>query len=211
MRKVAIVTIVCIGFVVLTLALLFQSRRSVRPPGITVAFCHFTNDMAGVRLAAFRVSNTGGCTLFRWPLYVVEERGRLTPLIQGTCGSGALRPGDSIICLFPAPNNGAPWRAIFTFSDDNWHRKLTVLPWVRGLLPGRFCTLPVREGVSDWVGDISTVAAAPYRDRVAAVILRSPAKIQQQTNATVQVPSSNVANMPLSPDQERSPATTNLR
>ena len=203
MRKVAIVTIACIGLILLTFALLFQSRRSVRPAGITVAFCDFTNDTAGVRLAAFRVSNTGGCALFRWPLYVVEERGRLAPLIRGNCGSGALRPGDSIICLLPAPSNSAPWSAIFTFSDDNWHRKLTALPWVRGLLPARFCTLPVREGVSDWVGDISTVAEVPYRDRLAAVIVRSSAKIQQQTNATVQAPSTNVINPPRQRDSER--------
>jgi len=192
MRKITLITIACALLCLLAFALLLQSRRSARPQEARVAFCGFTNDTKGVRLAAFRVSNAGGGGLFRWPLYTIEERGRVAPLTRGSCASGVLAPGQSSICLLPVPTNSAPWRAVFAFSDNNWQRQLTGLPWARRLLPARFLSLPAREGMSDWVGDISAVPAAPYRDRVAAVIVRP----QQPTNATAQTPGTKAVNSP---------------
>ena len=182
----------CAVVLLLTFALFLQSRRSGRSD-IRVAFCGFTNDTAGVRFAAFRVSNAGSGGLFRWPLYSIEERGRVVPLLRGSYASGVLLPGQSSICWLPAPSNSAPWRAVFTFSENNWHLKLTGLSWAR-FLPVRFRSLPVREAPSDWVGDTSTVAGAPYRDRMASVVVRSISKPQQQTNAAAQAPGTAVVN-----------------
>ncbi len=184
MRKITVVIIACALLLLLTSALLFHSGRSARRSEIRVVFCGFTNDTTRVRLAAFRVSNLGGGGVFHWPDYTIEERGRVNPLSRGSCGGGCvLRTGQSSICLLPAPSNSAPWRAVFMFSDENWRRRLTDLPtWTRAVLPSRLWSLPVREGLSDWVGDTSTVADAPYRSRVASVVVLSPPKRQQQTN-----------------------------
>jgi hypothetical protein len=159
---------------------------SAAPSKIIVAFCGFTNDATGAQLASFRICNLGGGELFRWPLYNIEERGQVNPLARGACGGGCvLRPGQSSVCLLPAPNNSAPWRAIFLFSEENWRRKLADLPvWTREVLPSRLLTLPVREGLSDWVGDTSTVADAPFRSRMATVFVRSFPKPQPQTITT---------------------------
>jgi hypothetical protein len=210
MRKITIATVACALLLLVTAALLFLSRRA-RPSEVRVVFCGFTNDIKGLRLAAFRVSNTGGVRLFRWPGYAIEERGRVAPPIHGFCSSGVLWPGESSICLLPEPSNNVPWRAVFTLSDNNWHRRLTGLPWVRGLLPDRFRSLPAHEGVSDWMGDISTVAAAPYRERVASVVVLSPRKPQRQTNATAQASAPNVVNPELERVHEALPATTSPR
>jgi hypothetical protein len=207
MRKISVVIIAVVLLVIF--ALLWPSSRA-RPSEVTVAFSGFTNDTRGIRVATFRVSNTGGVSQFRWPGYAIEERGVVVPPHGGSYVSGVLRPGDSSVCLLPLPTTSAPWRAAFAFSDNNWRRKLTGLPWARGLLPARFRSFPVREAKSDWVDDISTVAPAPFRQRLAGVVLRLPAKPQQQTNATTQPPGTNAVNS-LQRVPETLPAATNPR
>src|SRR5215468_6367319 len=164
MRKITVVIIAFAVVLLVILVLLWPSRRA-RLSEVRVAFCGYTNDTKGTRLATFRVSNTGGVSLFRWPAYTIEERGQVRPPFGGSCVGGVLPSGQSSICLLPAPSSSDPWRAVFMFSDNNWQRKLTGLPWLGGLLPARFRSFPVREGISDWVGDISTVAPAPFRER----------------------------------------------
>ena len=102
-----------------------QPNRNGGSAKITVTFTGYTNEVTGGRLANFRISNLGGSGVFRWPDYTVEERGRVNPLNRGSYGAGGvLNPGQSSTCLLPAPSNSAPWRAVFTFSDNNWRRKL---------------------------------------------------------------------------------------
>ena len=152
---------------------------------IVVAFSGFTNDATGSRLAAFRVSNVGGVGLFRWPFYTIEESGRPSPSGSGDSGRGdALAPGESSICLLPAPTNNVPWRAVLNFSDDNWRRKLAGLPpWVRGVLQSRSWSLPVTEGLSDWVGAVSNTPTSPAsRGRAARVIMLPPKSLLRKTN-----------------------------
>ena|SRR5437588_1145221 len=157
MRIVAVIGSACALILLLVCVLIWWPKPSAAPSKITVAFCGFTNDATGAQLASFRICNPGSGEFFRWPLYTIEERGRVNPLIQGSCARGGLlRPGQSNLCFVPAPTNRAPWRAIFLFSDENWRRKLGDLPaWTRNFLPSRLFTLPVREGLSDWVGDTS--------------------------------------------------------
>jgi hypothetical protein len=185
MGRITVIIVACAALFLSVCAIFWRPKRVAAPAKITVTFCGFTNEATGVRLASFRVSNLGGRGVFRWPAYSIEERGRVNPLTRGSCGGGCvLGPGRSSICLLPAPSNSAPWRAVFAFSDENWRRKLTDLPaWTRGVLPSRLWSLPVREGSSDWVGDISAVADAPYRSRVANIVVLSPSKAQSQTNA----------------------------
>ena len=185
MRRITPIIVACAVLLLLMCAICFWPKRIAAPAKITVTFCGFTNEITGVRVASFRITNVGGSGVFRWPDYTIEERGRVNPLTRGSCGAaGVLNPGQSRNYLLPVPTNNAPWRAVFVFSDETWRRKLTSLPaWTRGLLPSRFWSLPVREGLSDWVGDVSTVADAPYRSRVATVVVRSPPKGQPQTNA----------------------------
>ena len=193
MRKIifVIVTFVIAACAVLLLLLIcgvfWKAAPTAGPIKVAVAFSGFTNDMTGSRLAAFSVSNLGGVGLFRWPFYAIEESGGPSPVSPGSCGRGALlAPGQSSICLLPAPTNNIPWRAVLNFSADNWRRKLAGLPpWVRGMLQAKSLSLPVTEGVSDWVGAVSATPAPPkYRERLAGIVVRLPAKLQQQTNGT---------------------------
>jgi hypothetical protein len=192
MRKIKVLIIACTVVLLAVLALLWPSGRA-GPSEVRVTFCGFTNDTRGLRLATFQVSNTGGVSLFRWPGYEIEERGGAGPRSGGSYKDGVLTPGESSICLLPAPSSSTPWRAVFLVSDNNWKRKLVGLPWVRALLPTRLRSLPTREGKSDWVVDISPVAPTPLRQR--AVVRLAP-KPQQTTNAPAQAPGTNLVSQP---------------
>ena len=194
MRRITttLITAACaVVLLLLVCAIFWDTTPSAGPIKIAVAFSGFTNDVTGSRLAAFRVSNLGGVRLFRWPLYAIEESGGPSRASRGSSGSGAvLAPGESSTCLLPAPTNNVPWRAVLNFSDDNWRRKLAGLPpWVRGVLQSRSLSLPVTEGLSDWVGAVSPTPRPPaYRERSVSVVVRPPSKVQQQTNGIAITP-----------------------
>src|SRR5947208_1291292 len=125
MRKIRLVIAACAVLLLLLVCVIFwNATPSAGPIKIAVAFSGFTNDVTGSRVAAFRVSNLGGVRLFRWPRYTIEESGGPSPASRGSCGDGAvLAPGESGICLLPAPTSNVPWRAVLNFSTDNWRRK----------------------------------------------------------------------------------------
>jgi hypothetical protein len=166
----------------------FWSReRTGGPMKIKAAFCGFTNDASGARLAAFRVSNQGGVGAYRWPTYSIEERGRVGPPYRASIRRGAsLAPAQSNIYVLPVPTNAAAWRVVFTFSQESWRRKLAGLPpVVRWLVPSSALAFPVDEVISDWVGlEASSPLAAGLRQRTASIILRRPSILQPPTNAT---------------------------
>ncbi len=188
MRKISLFIAASAVLLLLLVCVIFwNAKPSASPIKIGVAFSGFTNDVTGSRLAAFRASNLGDVGLYRWPLYAIEESGGASPA-RGSYGRGVvLAPGQSRICLLPAPtNNNVPWRTVLNFSADNWRRKLAGLPpWVRGVLQSRSLSLPVTECLSDWIGAVSPTPAPPAsRERLAVVVVRPPSKLQQQTNGT---------------------------
>jgi hypothetical protein len=163
----------------------FGRIRSSGPIRIVVAFSGFTNDATGSRLAAFRVSNVGGVGLFRWPFYTIEESGRPSPSSSGASGRGdVLAPGESRICLLPAPTNNVPWRAVLNFSTNDWRRKFGGFsPQVRRVLQSKSLSFPVTECMSDWVGAVSDTPASPSsRARVASFIILPPSSPLRKTN-----------------------------
>src|SRR6267154_519310 len=105
MRRITAIIAACAVLLFLMCAIFWRHKQIAGLAKITVTFCGFTNEVTGIRLAAFRVSNAGGGGIFRWPSYTIEERGQVAPLIRGSCGGGVLRPGQSSICLLPAPSN----------------------------------------------------------------------------------------------------------
>src|SRR2546421_470821 len=192
MRKITLVIVSCVALLLILGCVIFWNAtgsfvpiRSSGPIRIVVAFSGFTNDATGSRLAAFRVSNVGGVGLFRWPFYTIEESGRPSPSRSGDSGRGdALAPGESSICLLPAPTNNVPWRAVFNFSTNDLRRKFGGLsPQVRGVLQSKSLSFPVTECMSDWVGAVSNTPASPAsRSRAASVIILPPSSLLRKTN-----------------------------
>jgi hypothetical protein len=191
MRRIQLVTAGCALLLLLLVGvILWKAAPSYGPTRITVAFTGFTNDAAGSRFAAFRVSNASGARLFRWPFYSIAEHDQISgPRWPRLARGGTLSPGESTICLLPAPTNQAPWRAVFAFSQDNWRRRLSGMPsWVRRVVPSRFLGVAVVEGMSEWVGGLpSGPPKAATKQRVAFVVNR-PVKPQPGTNAPVVAP-----------------------
>jgi len=180
--------------VVLTLVLCAAFWTGTRPGGpvrLTARFCGYTNDAAGARLAAFRVSNDGGTGVYRWPFYLIEERGRVGPLRRASFNRGAyLGPAQSSIYVVRGSTNAGAWRVVFNFSEESWRRKLTMLPSpVRWLMPSSALTFRVDEAISDWVGlaDPSvqdpSAPAAGTRQRFSSVIMFRPPRLRTPTNA----------------------------
>jgi len=193
MRKITLVIAACaVLLLLLVFAIFWNATPSAGPIKVAVSFSGFTNDLTSSRLAAFRVSNLRGVRLFRWPFYAIEESGGVSPASRGSYGRGAvLAPGQSSICLLPAPtNNSVPWRAVLNFSADNWRRTFAGLPpWVRGVLQSRSLSSPVTEELSDWVGAVSPTLAPPVsRERLSVVVVRPPPKLKQQTNGPAITP-----------------------
>jgi hypothetical protein len=183
---------VAVGVLVLLLlvcAFFLSGSRGTGPVRMTAVFNGFTNGATGARFAAFRVSNPGGPSLYLWPFYAVEESGQAVSLLRSSFGQGVtLVPGQSAICLLPAPDNKASWRVVLDFSRNDWRRRLGGAPaWIRWLLPSRHLVIPVSEAFSDWVGAEGSVPPQPgVRQRMAAVVLRAPTG--HQTNSTAVAP-----------------------
>ena len=191
MRKVLLGLAVCGLLLLLSVGAFFRNaNRPLGPAKMTVIFSGFTNDASGARLAAFLVSNSGAAALFRLPLYTIEESWQTAPASRGSLRRGAtLVPGQSRMCLLPAPTNQSPWRVVFIASNNDWRRRLYDMPlWVHRLLPSEALVLPVEEAPSDWIGASgSAPRQAGVRERLAAVVGRGlPAG--QQTNSTALTP-----------------------
>jgi len=102
-----------------------------------------------------------------------------------------------LICtIFSQPNrNGGSAKITVTFTG-----------YTNEVTGGRLANFRISNlggsGVFRWPDyTVSTVGAAPYRERMATIVVRSSPKLQQQTNAPAQAPTTNAVNPPIGASQ----------